>query len=154
VSCSSTRRLERQLHNEVYTTLGMEESRKDNFALYKEAASWINTPHEDGGYTHSGIDCSGLVYMLYKTVYGKTLERSSARILKKNCEKINLSQLREGDLIFFNTSSRSSSTVNHVGIYLKNHQFIHTSTSKGVKLNSLNESYFQKSWVCGGRVKY
>lgn len=153
VGCSSTRRLERQLHREVYTTLGMEENHKDNFALYKEAASWINTPHVDGGLTRNGIDCSGLVYMLYKNVYGKTLERNSANILKKNCDKISLSQLREGDLVFFNTSPRSSATVNHVGIYLKDHQFIHTSTSKGVKLNSLDESYFQKTWVCGGRVK-
>jgi len=154
VGCSSTRRLERQLHREVYESLGVKESHKDNFALYKEVASWLNTPHVEGGLTRSGIDCSGLVYNVYKNVYGKTLERSSASMLKKNCRKISKQHLREGDLVFFNTESKKRSEANHVGIYLKENKFIHTSTSKGIMVNSLDESYFSKTWICGGRVKY
>ena len=154
VGCSSSRRLERQLHREVYASLGMEEGRKDNFALYKEAASWLNTPHNEGGLTRSGIDCSGLTYMVYKNVYGKTLERSSAKMMKTNCQKISKRRLREGDLVFFNTAGKRSSVINHVGIYLKNNKFVHTSTSKGVMINSLDENYFQKTWICGGRVRF
>ena len=56
-------------------------------------------------------------------------------------------------LVFFNTTLRGS-RINHVGIYLKDHKFIHTSTSRGVMVSSLDEDFFQKAWVCGGRVKY
>lgn len=154
VGCSSTRRLERKLHKEVYMLVGVEEGPKDNFTLYQEVASWLNTPHREGGLTRSGIDCSGLAYMIYKNVYGKTLERNSGSILRKNCHRIRLSQLREGDLVFFNTGSKNRSYVNHVGIYLKENKFAHTSTSRGVMVSSLEEDYFRKTWVCGGRVRY
>lgn len=156
VGCSSTRRLERKLQREVYESIGVEEGQKDNFTLYQEVASWLNTPHREGGLTRNGIDCSGLVYTVYKKVYGKTLERSSVSMLKKNCDRIRLSQLREGDLVFFSTGSKSKtrSNVNHVGIYLKEDKFVHTSTSRGVMVSSLNEDYFRKTWVCGGKVRY
>ncbi len=152
VGCSSSRRLEKQLHTQVYTSLGLEEGRKDNFELYKEAASWLKTRHVEGGLTRNGIDCSGLVYLVYKKVYGKTLERSAAKMLQKNCKKISKRQLNEGDLVFFNTGRKKGSGVNHVGIYLKDNKFVHTSTSKGVMINSLNEDYYDKTWVGGGRV--
>ncbi|MFA6833490.1 MAG: NlpC/P60 family protein, partial [Bacteroidaceae bacterium] len=59
-------------------------------------------------------------------------------------------RLREGDLVFFSTS-RTRKQVNHVGIYLKNNLFIHTSSSKGVMVSNLNESYFKRNWISGGR---
>ena len=154
VGCSSTRRLERKHHQEVYESLGIEEGRNDNFALYKEVAFWLHTPHREGGLTRNGIDCSGLAYVVYKKVYGKTLERSSGSMLKNNCDRIRQSQLREGDLVFFKTGSKIRSSINHVGIYLKDDKFVHTSTSKGVMISSLEEDYFRKTWVCGGRVKH
>ncbi|MEI7502314.1 MAG: C40 family peptidase [Paludibacter sp.] len=153
VGCSSTQRLNSKLHQEVYASLGMEEGRKDNFELYKEAASWLNTPHNEGGLTRRGIDCSGFAYLVYKNVYGITLERSSVKIMETNCQKISMKHLREGDLVFFNTAGKRSSAINHVGIYLKDNKFVHTSTSKGVMVNSLDENYYRKSLVCGGRVK-
>lgn len=152
VGCSSTRRLEKKLHREVYESLGMEEDSRDNFLLYKEAAFWLHTRHVEGGISRNGIDCSGLVYMVYKDVYGKTLERNSAGILKKNCRRISKLQLSEGDLVFFNTSG-GWFVINHVGIYLKDNKFVHTSISKGVMISSLDEPYYRKTWVCGGRVK-
>jgi probable lipoprotein NlpC len=152
VGCSSTRRLEKQLHREVFASLGLEEGRKDNFELYKEAASWLKTPHVEGGLTRSGIDCSGLVFLIYKNVYQITLERSAAKMMMKNCNKKSKNRLREGDLVFFNTADKRSSGINHVGIYLKDNKFVHTSTSKGVMVNSLDENYYDKNWVCGGRV--
>lgn len=154
MGCSSSRRLEKKLHREVYQSLGLQESRKDNFVLYTEVASWLNTRHIDGGMTRNGIDCSGLVSIIYKNVYGITLERSSARIFKNNCQKISISRLREGDLVFFNTTKKGSSDINHVGIYIKDNKFVHASTSKGVIISNLDENYYRKTWVCGGRVKY
>lgn len=152
-SCSTTRQIERKQSKEVYEKLGLNKDRKDNYALYHEAASWLNVRHVDGGSSRKGTDCSFLVYSIYKTVYNKTVERNSADILKKNCKKISRSRLQEGDLVFFSTSSRSKSRVSHVGIYLKENKFLHSSTSKGVIVSDLNEDYYRKTWVCGGRVK-
>lgn len=152
-SCSASRMAEKRYRDGVYNALGLERQRKDNFSLYKEVASWLGTPHREGGLSRNGIDCSGLVFNVYKSVYHKTLERNSAAQYKNNCDRIGKWRLREGDLVFFNTTLRGS-RINHVGIYLKDHKFIHTSTSRGVMVSSLDEDFFQKAWVCGGRVKY
>jgi len=150
--CSTTHSLEKRQHKEVYDALGLKNDRKDHFALYKEAASWLHVPHVDGGTSRKGTDCSFFVYTVYKTVYHKTLERNSASMLNKNCKRINRDRLKEGDLIFFNTS-KTKSVVNHVGIYLKDHKFVHASTFKGVIVSDLNDDYFRKTWVSGGRVQ-
>ncbi|MDP4239435.1 MAG: C40 family peptidase [Bacteroidota bacterium] len=154
-SCSTTRRMERKESREVYSLLGLNKDGKDNFALYREAASWLHVPHVDGGMSRNGTDCSFLVYTIYKTVYRKTVERNSTAMLNKNCQRISRNELKEGDLVFFNTSvkSKSRTYVNHVGLYLKDHKFLHSSTSKGVIVSDLDEGYFRKTWVCGGRVK-
>ena len=75
--------------------------------------------------------------------------------MKKNCRKKRKGALREGDLVFFNSGKGLNirKNINHVGIYLKDHKFIHTSTSRGVMVSDLNEDYYRKTWVCGGRVK-
>jgi Cell wall-associated hydrolases (invasion-associated proteins) len=154
VSCSTTQRLEKKQSKEVYEALNLRKERKDNFSLYKEAASWLNVPHREGGLSGNGIDCSGLVYVIYKNVYGKTLERNSTGIMQKNCEKIGKGRLREGDLVFFNSGRglKIRANINHVGIYLKDNKFLHTSTSRGVIVSDLEEDFFRKAWVCGGRV--
>ena len=154
-SCSTTQHIENKQRREVYDALGVRKGHKDNFALYKEAASWLHVPHVDGGTSRNGTDCSFLVHTIYKTVYHKTIERNSTAILKNNCRKINRNQLKEGDLVFFNTriTSKSKTYVNHIGIYLKDNKFLHASTYKGVMVSDLEEVYFRKTWICGGRVK-
>jgi hypothetical protein len=151
--CSTSRHIEKKQNKEVYDVLGLNKGRQDNFALYKEAAFWLHVPHVDGGTSRNGTDCSFLVYTIYKTVYGKILERNSAGILKKNCKRISKRKLKEGDLVFFNTFGKPESHINHVGIYLKDNKFLHASTSKGVVVSDLDDNYYRKTWVCGGRVK-
>ena len=150
-SCSTSRHIEKQ-GREVYDQLGLNKDRKDNSALYREAASWYHVPHVDGGTSRRGTDCSFLVYSIYKTVYHKTLERNSADMLRKNCKRKSKCSLKEGDLVFFSTGS-SKTYINHVGIYLKDHKFVHTSTSKGVVVSDLEDAYYHRTWVCGGRVR-
>jgi len=152
-SCSTQRSVERKQDKELYEALGMNKEREDNVALYKESASWLHVPHVDGGRSRNGTDCSFLVYSIYKTVYNKTLERNSATILKKNCKRISRCRLKEGDLVFFNAGDKSKKHINHVGIYLKDNKFLHASTSRGVIVSNLDENYYRKAWVCGGRVK-
>lgn len=97
-----------------------------------------------------GVDCSGLTCIIYRTVYGILLDRSSENIYK-NCTHISKKHLKEGDLVFFSTGKKQK--INHVGIYLKNGYFIHSSTSKGVVISHLKESYYADNWKGGGRLK-
>ena len=106
-----------------------------------------------GGLTKKGVDCSGFVAIVFREVYGKQLARSSADMLKHNCKKVSRANLKEGDLVFFRTGKGRKKVPNHVGIYLKNGKFIHTSTSNGVIVSSLSEPYYVRTWLTGGRVK-
>ena len=133
---------------------GLRLTHADNLALYDACSGWLGVRHRMGGNTKSGVDCSGLVSIIYRQVYGRGLERNSAAMLKTNCTPVNRNNLREGDLVFFKTSgSGNSRTPTHVGIYLKNGKFIHASTSKGVMVSSLSETYYIRTWITGGRVK-
>ena len=96
------------------------------------------------------MDCSGLTCAIYKDVYNVQLSRRSADQLKKDCYRIRRSKLQEGDLVFFTTPG-SGKKCGHVGIYLKGDRFIHASTSRGVMVSSLNESFWDKHWLCGGQ---
>ena len=109
---------------------------------------WIGVPHVMGGMTMSGVDCSGFVYNVYKDVYGISLPRNSQDI-EKVVDPINdRKKLEEGDLVFFNGRSGK---VNHVGIYIKDDTFVHTSTSRGVMISNLNEKYWANVYRRGGR---
>lgn len=130
---------------------GMEMSSDDNIKLYEEIKNWIGVPYRYGGNTSKGVDCSGFVVNVYKNVYGIKLQRSSELIYKKNCVKIKKSKLQEGDLVFFKTGKKKR--INHVGIYLKNGKFVHTSTSRGVIISSLDEDYYRKNFMQAGRVR-
>lgn len=120
--------------------------------LYIEAADWLGVPYRAGGKDRRGTDCSGLVCAIYKKVYHKKLERNSDNQRKRNCSKVRKSGLNEGDLVFFH-DGRSKRTATHVGIYLKDGKFIHASSRKGVMVSSLDEEYWDKTWMQGGRVK-
>ena len=163
IASCSTRKQPVQKHQAKYNNTdisrlskkyGIRLTQADNISLYDAGSSWFGVRHKTGGNTKKGVDCSGLVNILYKQVYGLKLERSSANILNKNCAKINRNNLREGDLVFFKTlGGGNPKTPTHVGIYLKNGKFIHASTSKGVIVSSLSEPYYIRTWITGGRVK-
>ena len=77
------------------------------------------------------------------------LSRSTDGQLKES-NKIARRNLREGDLVFF-TSRSSRKKVAHVGIYLKDGYFVHASTSRGVIVSHLDEAYYRRCWLRGGR---
>ncbi len=147
---STVRNYDRKELSQLY---GFRISNKDNLNLYREAAIWLNTPHCDGGTGKGCIDCSYFVFLIYREVYHREVARNSGDILEQNCKKINKRNLQEGDLVFFSTIKSRKNPVSHVGIYLKEGNFVHTSTSRGVMVNNLDEDYYRKTWVCGGRVR-
>ena len=132
--------------------LGFDIEAGDDWPLMVEASKWIGTPYRSGGTTKRGVDCSGLTYMIYKNVYGKKLHRRSIDQYEEDCRRVSKSELRTGDLVFF-TTSNSGRSIGHSGIYLKDGKFIHASSSRGVMVSSLDESYYRKHWKRGGRVK-
>ena len=136
----------------VSRTLGIHVSNKDYFPLYLEISSWIGVPYKYGGITRKGVDCSGLVLNVYREVYGVVLGRSSEQMMQQDCQELSKQQLREGDLVFFATT-KNKKKINHVGIYLKDNLFAHSTTSRGVILSSLEEDYYRKTWVGAGRVE-
>ena len=121
----------------------------DNRQLYEAINSWLGVPYKYGGTDRNGIDCSAFVGVIYKQVYGISLNRT-ANDMTRNVTFIAKSQLREGDLVFFNNSKGK---VSHVGIYLKEGLFAHASTSNGVSVSRLDNTYWQKHFYKGGRVK-
>lgn len=132
--------------------LGFKASHKGDKKLYDEAAAWLGVPYKYGGNTKAGVDCSGMTVAIYRRVYGITLARTVAEMYRKNCRKISRSQLRPGDLVFFNTA-KTKASISHVGIFLKDNVFIHATTQSGVRLSTLDEAYYKQRWISGGRVR-
>jgi lipoprotein Spr len=130
--------------------LGIDIEMKDNHALYVESASWLGVPYRGGGNTRQGVDCSGLTSAIYSKVYRKELERNSDDQRKKDCKKVKKGKLREGDLVFFH-NGRKKKKATHVGVYLKDRKFIHASSSHGVIISTLDEDYWKRHWLSGGR---
>ncbi|MBX7093797.1 MAG: C40 family peptidase [Flavobacteriales bacterium] len=115
--------------------------------LYAYIDGWIGVPYKYGGNTKEGVDCSGFVNAVYKDVFKTVLKRSATEIIGQ-CKEINKSELKESDLVFFDISGKNS----HIGIYLQNNRFVHASTSKGVMISDLTQSYWQKAWGRAGRI--
>lgn len=116
-------------------------STADNIIL--EGTKYIGTKYRYGGISPSGFDCSGFVVYTYKQITGKTLPRSSAAIYKSGTA-VKKNQLQKGDILVFNTSGRGAS---HVAIYIGNNKFLHASSSKGVRIDSLSNSYWGPKYL-------
>lgn len=123
-------------------------SRLDNKSLYNFITDWTGVQYRLGGLDKKGIDCSGFALLLEKKIYGVDLPRRSrdqAEVIKKK----SISQLKEGDLIFFSFGGRE---VDHVGIYLNGDHFVHASPSRGVIVDNLTIAAYQKALVKAGPV--
>ncbi len=131
-------------------TLGIERSDRDNPKLYEAIESWFGTPYLYGGCTTSGVDCSCFVGHIFKSVYGVSLHRTANDIQKDMAKFLKRDELCEGDVVFF---VNSNGKVSHVGIYLKDDMFVHSSTSNGVSISTLENSYWKKHFYKGGRHK-
>ena len=77
-------------------------------------------PYRYGGATLDGFDCSGLVFYAHRQL-GLVVPRTSSDQAHE-AMSIKPRKLQRGDLVFFKISSRR---VNHVGIYIGDHRFVH-----------------------------
>ena len=115
--------------------------------------SLIGTRYRYGGTSvQSGFDCSGFVGYLFREEVGLELPRSTRELINIDAPKVARSDLEPGDLILFNDRGRGR--VSHAGIYLGDDQFIHSSSSRsgGVRIDSLDDSYWNRSYLQAKRV--
>lgn len=118
--------------------------------LYSFISDWYGAPYKYGGCEKTGVDCSCFTINLFDKVYGKKMPRTAGEIYKE-CEKLNIDSAQEGDLVFFKINSNS---ITHVGVYLRDKKFVHASTTRGVLVNSLSETYYSKYFYSAGKLKH
>jgi peptidoglycan DL-endopeptidase LytE len=120
--------------------------------LVKVAKSFAGAPYRYGGDTVRGLDCSAFVKKMYE-IFEVQLPRSAR---EQYCAgpKIDRDDLTTGDLVFFRTK-RFAKYPTHVGIYIGDDKFIHSSSqlSGGVKVDCLSEGYFARTYTGAVRVK-
>ncbi len=116
-----------------------------------KALGMLGTPYKFGGSNpEKGLDCSGFVKHVYKESAGVELPRS-AREMSREGEKVAKSELRPGDLVFFNTRKQPNS---HVGIYKGDGEFVHASSTrtKEVTISRLDQKYWASRFNGARRV--
>ena len=119
--------------------------------LVMQAMGLLGVPYKRGGTSEEkGFDCSGFVRYMYEKSVGLVLPRRAEEQAKVT-EEISRSELKPGDLVFFNTLKR---TFSHVGIYVGDGKFIHAPRpGKAVRVDDMREAYWQKRFNGARRVQ-
>lgn len=114
--------------------------------VLSKAHDFYGTPYQYGGTSRSGMDCSGLAFIAFQEV-GIQLPRTTTQQVQYG-SKINIKRVEPGDMLFFDTSGNG---ISHVGIvdHITRGEifFIHASSSKGVMVSSLENTYWKKRFV-------
>ncbi len=99
------------------------------------------------------MDCSGLIYTSFKKE--KIALPRVSRDMAKEGKKISKEKISKGDLVFFKTN-KNRNVINHVGLVVESKRgnilFIHSTSSRGVIISSLDEKYWRNAFVGGRRV--
>lgn len=119
-----------------------------NIKMFHTVENWMGTPYKLGGSTHWGIDCSQFASKIYSSISGSLVGQTCREIIRR-VHRLSQVQLKPGDFVFFKIHGPS---VSHMGVYLGNNKFVHSSVSKGVMISDLTDPYFQKHFVAGGRA--
>jgi cell wall-associated NlpC family hydrolase len=115
------------------------------------ALNMIGVRYRWGGDTpDSGLDCSGFVRYVFQDTLGMTLPRRAEEMSRVG-EKVRVSELKPGDLVFFNTMRRSFS---HVGIYIGDNKFVHSpSTGSTIRVDDMENAYWEKRYTGARRIE-
>jgi len=126
------------------------EDKVDRQALVEYAKTFLGVKYVYGGETPNGFDCSGFVWYVYDK-FGISITRQASSQAQGG-RKISKSELKPGDLVFFDTYDKNGklNDISHVGIYIGDGKFIHASTDlhKKIAIESLSSSYYSKRYMC------
>jgi cell wall-associated NlpC family hydrolase len=115
------------------------------------ALNMIGVRYRWGGNTpDSGLDCSGFVRYVFQDTLGMALPRRAEEMSRVG-EKVRVSDLKPGDLVFFNTMRR---TFSHVGIYIGDNKFVHSpSTGSTIRVDDMDSGYWEKRFTGARRIE-
>lgn len=121
--------------------------------MIQYATTMLGTPYKWGGNTvESGLDCSGFVREVVQSTTGKLLPRT-AREMSRQGTQVAYTEMKPGDLVFFNTRRRPFS---HVGIYLGDGRFMHgasgAKSGKQIRIDSFSSAYYRTRFNGARRV--
>lgn len=110
----------------------------------RTAERFVGIPYQWGGNTVvDGMDCSGFVRAVYN-LCGVNIPRTSREQFRVG-EKVDKTDLKDGDLVFFGASEEA---ISHVGIYVGNGRFVHAPRrGDEIKVSTLGEPYFAKEFI-------
>jgi len=119
-------------------------------SLVGKAGDLIGIRYKRGGNSpEQGLDCSGLVRLVFKDVLDVHLPRTAVEISRAG-EQIDTAELQPGDLVFYNTLKRGFS---HVGIYVGDNKFIHSPSAGGrVRIESMEVTYWKNRFNGARRI--
>ena len=119
--------------------------------LVVNAFGFLGVPYRRGGNSvETGFDCSGFVRAMYQQTVGLILPRSADQQAAAT-QTIEKSDLKPGDLVFFNTMRRAFS---HVGIYIGDNKFIHSPRAGAeVRVDDMRLGYWQARFNGARRVE-
>ena len=120
----------------------------NNINLYKFIDQWFGTPYRLGGNSKTGIDCSSFTSSLLQNIYDLVLPKQAKQQFAAT-HRIKKEDLQEGDLVFFDTRGG----VSHVGVFLANGNFVHSSSSQGVTISNLADPYYARRFIGAGRAQ-
>lgn len=130
----------------------IEPANKQVHNIISHAREFEGTRYKYGGTTKKGMDCSGLIYTSFLKE-DIAMPRTS-RDLSLRGRRLYLKEVAPGDLLFFETNKKRR-VINHVGLVVEvddEIRFIHSSTSRGVIISSLEENYWKSNFVMARRV--
>lgn len=111
------------------------------------AYKFLGKPYVYGAAGPNAFDCSGLTQYVFSKL-GVDLSRTTYTQVEEGT-KVNRSDLKPGDLVFFNTQG----SISHVGIYVGNGEFIHAPrTGKPVMVSSLSDGYYSQKYATARRI--
>ena len=122
--------------------------RKEVGKLIATAKKYMGTPYRFGGTTPKGFDCSGFVQFVFRR-HGFAIPRAADEQYRLGVRVKKQQELEPGDLVFFSTYEKGAS---HCGIYLGDDQFIHVSSRRGVRVDSLDDEYWKPRWYGGKHI--
>jgi lipoprotein Spr len=119
--------------------------------IINTAHKYLGVPHCMGGTTMKCMDCSGLLVTVFAR-YGIHLPHNAEEQARYGKIIAGMDGLIKGDLVFFIRTYETHRFITHSGIYVGNNKFIHTSSSNGVTITSLDDPWWKEKFIFATRV--